>query len=307
MVAKPAKIDFLHLEKSDILSTGWDFEFEVKPWCKPGNQEVYSAFLISLLGKGTNCAIDYGSERGGECIVTGGTILAFGESDMVEEFSSNCTQCSVLYNIGTSVEADTIRVLDANSKEIMSYTPVCSYSSVAFSSPYLDVDKTYTIVYGDSSEELTLESVVMSVGNSGGMKFGNIGRKEQGLSPAHGGQSDSEHHALQNESMGTQSQKNGNSSFESRNSSDNRTDSQSDSMADFGDEISHEISTQPGRQEEVLSDFIFEEGTNSENGKTESSGFVSLEELDESIWILLGVSFLSLIVATIFVKKYRKN
>ena len=117
------------------------------------------------MGDGSNCAIDYGSESGGECIVTGGTILAFGGSGMAEEFSSKCTQCSVLYNTASSVQAQTLfRVLNEDGKEIFSYTPQCSYSSVSFSAPNLTVGETYTIVCGQNSTELTLDSTAVSVG-----------------------------------------------------------------------------------------------------------------------------------------------
>ena len=107
---------------------------------------------ISLLGDGTNNAIDYGSESGGECIVTGGTILAFGGSGMAEEFSENCTQCAVLYNIGSTVQAGTLfSVRDQEGEEIISYTPECSYSSVSFSLPEMEIGETYTLVCGENS------------------------------------------------------------------------------------------------------------------------------------------------------------
>ena len=123
---------------------------------------------ISLPGEGTNNAIDYGSESGGECIVTGGTVLAFGGSGMVEEFSANSTQCAVLYNLDSSVAGGTIfRVLDKNGDEIMSYEPVNNYTSVGFSSPELTVGKTYSIMYGNHTDELTPESLAVSVGTSG--------------------------------------------------------------------------------------------------------------------------------------------
>ena len=223
---------------------------------------------ISLLGYGSNCAIDYGSESGGECIVTGGTILAFGGSDMAEEFSSNSTQCSVLYNIDSLAQADTtFSVLDANGDEIISYTPVCSYSSIAFSSPGMTVGETYTIAYGDSSTEITMESVAVSVGNSGGM----------GGMPSGGG-------------MG-----------------ENKMGSFNENTEAAGDKKSHESAAVPGRDGEAINNIASEEKTDSEGSQKISGSFVSLEELDESVWILLGISALSLFAATVFAMKYRKN
>ena len=128
---------------------------------------------ISLLGDGTNNAIDYGSESGGECIVTGGTILAFGGSGMAEEFSENCTQCAVLYNIGSTVQAGTLfSVRDQEGEEIISYTPECSYSSVSFSLPEMTVGETYTVVCGENSSELTMDSTAVSAGTTAGEKIG---------------------------------------------------------------------------------------------------------------------------------------
>ena len=125
---------------------------------------------ISLRGDGSNSAIDYGSESGGECIVTGGTVLAFGASGMAEEFSASSTQCAVLYNLSSTVQAGTpFKVTDANGTEIISYTPECSYSSIAFSVPELTVGETYIITCGEESVELTPDSTAVSVGNTGGM------------------------------------------------------------------------------------------------------------------------------------------
>ena len=138
---------------------------------------------ISLSGSSSNCAIDYGSESGGECIVTGGTVLAFGGSGMLEEFSSESTQCCVVYTFDSLVSAGTqFGVLDAAGTEVLSCTPECSYSAVSFSSPDLSIGETCTIVYGESTAELTLESVAVSAGSSGaagGMQFGG-GRQSGG-------------------------------------------------------------------------------------------------------------------------------
>lgn len=144
------------------------------------NGSIYidgGTILVSLSGDGSNCAIDYGSESGGECVVTGGTVLAFGGSDMAEAFSSDSTQCAVLYNLDSVMQAGTLfQVINSTGEEVLSYTPACSYSSIAFSSPALTVNEIYTVVYGENSVELTLESTVMTVGNSrkkGGMRPGN--------------------------------------------------------------------------------------------------------------------------------------
>lgn len=129
---------------------------------------------ISLKGDGSNCAVDYGSESGGELIVTGGTLVACGGSSMAEAFSSGSTQCAVLYNLGTAAAAGTaFRVLDSDGNEVLAYTPPCSYSSVAFSAPELAVGETYSIRVGESGTELTLNETATQIGAGSGM--GGIG------------------------------------------------------------------------------------------------------------------------------------
>ncbi|WP_130836092.1 carbohydrate-binding domain-containing protein [Lachnoclostridium sp. Marseille-P6806] len=132
---------------------------------------------ISLPGDGNNCAIDYGSESGGECIVTGGTVLAFGGSSMTEDFSSDSSQCAVLYNLDSTMEADTLfQVLSEDGDEILSFAPACGYSSIAFSAPELTVGETYTIVCGENSTELTLDSTATSTGSSGSTPSQDMGQ-----------------------------------------------------------------------------------------------------------------------------------
>ena len=129
--------------------------------------------LVSLPGGNTNNAIDYGSENNGKAIVTGGTVLGFRGSSMAEEFSADSTQVAVLYNLDNTVEAGTtFRVLDQDGTEILAYTPTTTYSSIAFSSPQLVVGKTYTVEYGDTTAELTIESTAQAVGTTGGMGGG---------------------------------------------------------------------------------------------------------------------------------------
>ena len=115
-------------------------------------------------------------------VVTGGTVLAFGASSMAEEFSENSTQCAVLYNLDSAIEAGTtFQVLDANGEEILSYTPTNSYSSVSFSSPDLTLGETYTLVSGETSTEIMLESVSTTNGSSaGGMGGGKGGPPSSG-------------------------------------------------------------------------------------------------------------------------------
>lgn len=246
--------------------------------------EIY----ISLPGEGSNSALDYGSESGGELIVTGGTVYAFGSSSMAEEFSSNSTQCAVLYNLDSAAEAGTeFRVLNADGEKVMSYTPTNSYSSVGFSSPALTLGETYTLVYGDNSAEITLDSVASSSG-SGGMGGGMGGSM--------GG------------SMGTPPD---------FGSSDTERPTPPDRSSESGEGSSEESGERPERPSDVGQGMGGGPGggggpqSESESSEAETNAvttnFVSLDELDQKVWIELGGSVLLLAAAIVIAMRYHKR
>ena len=152
--------------------------------------EIY----VSLSGNGTNNALDYASENGGICEITGGTIIACGGNGMVEAISDTSTQCSIMYNLSTAVDAgSTVTLKDADNKEIISYNVPCSFSSLVVSTPKMQQNETYTLTMGDTVEEITTESLtgtygeaVSTMGGMGGMKGGMRGgrrfdRNTQGI------------------------------------------------------------------------------------------------------------------------------
>ena len=241
---------------------------------------------VSLPGGNTNNAIDYGSENNGEAIVTGGTVLGFGGSGMTEEFSADSTQVAVLYNLDETVEAGTtFRVLDQDGTEILAYTPTTTYSSIAFSSPQLVVGKAYTVEYGDTTAELTIESTAQAVGTTGGMGGGpGQGQDDgpgQGSSPDQGG--------------GPPSQ--GSNSGQSKNTSDSGQQGGPEgtpSQQNGGN-------GGPNGQEAEKNTEVEETNT------TTSDNFISLNEIDETVWKLLGGSVLVLIPAIVFAMKYKKS
>ncbi len=240
--------------------------------------------FVSLRGEGSNSALDYGSESGGELVVTGGTVLAFGASSMAEEFSENSTQCAVLYNLDSTIEAETtFQVLDANGGVILSYTPTNSYSSVSFSSPDLTLGETYTLVSGETSVEITLESVSTTSGSSTGRMGGGKG----GSPPSHsqGGASASSATSQEVASASVATSQEGVAS--NRPSLPNAAESNSSEMG-AGQTASASASD------------------TTEETQTTASSAVSLDELDRSVWILLGGSVLLLVAGILFAKKYRR-
>ena len=273
---------------------------------------------ISLLGDGTNNAIDYGSESGGECIVTGGTILAFGGSGMAEEFSEYCTQCAVLYNIGSTVEAGTLfRLLDQEGEEIISYTPECSYSSVSFSLPEMTVGETYTVVCGENSSELTMDSTAVSAGTTAGEKIGgNAGGHAFGMGGMGGmrrGGMGFQNGSAENgsaESGSTESGNPENGSTENgsaKNGNPENGSTESGSVEAGVSETGYEHRTRPAGNQAGGNGFIPEGAADTEDQMTEYGGFTALSEFSTEVWLLLGASVLALIAAILFAKYYRKH
>ena len=128
---------------------------------------------VSLTNGGTNSALDFASENGGVCEITGGEIVACGSYSMAEGFDSASTQCSVLYNISAGAEAGTTVCLEnADGNILISYEVPCSFSSVNLSCPQLQLGETYLMVIGDNVEAITLEETAASYGDAQSSMFG---------------------------------------------------------------------------------------------------------------------------------------
>lgn len=125
-----------------------------------------------------NGALDYGD--GADAWITGGTIVACGSSGMAENFGEEKSkQNSVLHNFDSKISGGTeVKVTDSNGNIILSYTPEKDYQSVVFSSPNLK-NGTYTITAGDISDEITVDSVITSNGNSNRMGGRSFGMKDK--------------------------------------------------------------------------------------------------------------------------------
>ena len=293
------------------------------------NGSIYidgGTILISLLGDGGNCAIDYGSESGGECIVTGGTVLAFGDSSMAEEFSSDSTQCAILYNLGATVQAGTLfRVMNGAGEEMLSYTPECSFSSVAFSTSALTVGETYTIIYGEGSAELTIDSTAMSTGSSGGvggMQPGNMGSMQPGgmgdIQPGdtestdsgsfsdQEAESDSERPTPPDGEMAIPPQQNDNSNFARPGHSGSESGSISGSTESNSEGTYHERADRPSGNGEQMTAFSPDAEPVSSTKQAVSSG-TALNEISSTVWLLLGASVFVLTAAIVFAIHYRRH
>ena len=123
---------------------------------------------VSLPGGGSNNAIDFGSESGGKALISGGSLAAAGGATMAENFDESSEQPVIMYNLTGTVEGGTeVLVLDADGNELIRYAPPQSFNSVFLSSPEMKVSETYTVVIGDTEEEVTLETDAVTIGSAG--------------------------------------------------------------------------------------------------------------------------------------------
>lgn len=142
--------------------------------------------FISVADSGGNSALDYGSENGGECVISGGTVIACGSSSMAEGFASDSPQGFLMYN-GTSEAGTTISLEDSLGAELLSEEIPCGFSSVVISVPGLKVGDVCTLKIGEEQEQITIDNTSASGSRSAGMFGGGMhngsgrGEKPTGL------------------------------------------------------------------------------------------------------------------------------
>lgn len=103
--------------------------------------------IINGTTTGGNGSLDYGSSFN----ITGGTLIATGTSDMVQNASEG-SQVSLGITYDTTQEAnELISLLDEEGNVVVSFTPTKSYSHVVISNPDLTT-ATYTLVSGGEND-----------------------------------------------------------------------------------------------------------------------------------------------------------
>ena len=153
------------------------------------NGSIYiegGTILVSLSGSGSNNAIDFGSESGGVAEISGGTLIAAGGASMAESFDETSAQPSITYT-GSAAASSAVALRDAGGNTLLEWTVPCAFTHLTVSCPAMTLGGTYTLVLGDSEEEVTLGSVVTTLGGGagmgglgGGMMGGGFNRGENG-------------------------------------------------------------------------------------------------------------------------------
>ncbi|MGN0524318.1 MAG: carbohydrate-binding domain-containing protein [Eubacterium sp.] len=110
--------------------------------------------------------------------ISGGTVVALGASGMAMGFSSESSQCSILYNLETTYEKGTEIVLEnSKGKKVVGLTAEKSFNSVVISSGDIAIKNKYKLNIGDDSFDIKLKDTVFTQGADN--KMGND-RKMQG-------------------------------------------------------------------------------------------------------------------------------
>ena len=132
---------------------------------------------ISVPGDGNNCALDWGSESGGKCTVSGGTLIACGGSSMVEAVDAATEQSAILY-FGDEItdDGDVAAIRDESGNTVLEWEVPFGYTAVYFSSPDIAVGKQYTVVTGENEETVTIETTSSTFGEAAGGFGGEFGQ-----------------------------------------------------------------------------------------------------------------------------------
>lgn len=93
--------------------------------------------------------------------VTGGVVMCTGSSGMAQNFGDASTQGSMLVS-ASGQAGDAIQLADEGGNVIASCEARTSYSCVLVSAPGVESGKTYTLSYGDTSSEITLDGLIYS-------------------------------------------------------------------------------------------------------------------------------------------------
>lgn len=90
----------------------------------------------------------------------GDNIVAVGASGMAQNFGSDSTQGCMLVTVAESTLTGDLTLTDSDGNVIVSYSPEKAYNSVVISSPDIKKGATYTLATGDTTNTVTMSSLV---------------------------------------------------------------------------------------------------------------------------------------------------
>lgn len=102
--------------------------------------------------QGDTATLDYDTEA----VITGGTFIGTGASNMAQSFSA-CEQGVIALSVGNQGAGTEISVTNKSGDEIISHSPALSYQVIILSSPELVCKETYSVSVGSYTGEFTAE------------------------------------------------------------------------------------------------------------------------------------------------------
>ncbi len=152
-----------------------------------GSLEVTGGDLI-LSGptQGDTSILDYDSSG----LILGGTFIGTGASQMAISFGTSSTQGVIMMNTGTQPAGTIITLTDANGNILLTRETDQQFNCVLLSHPDIVKGSSYTLRVGETSNEITMESLIY--GGRGGMGGGNMGVGQGGMGGGRGGRIDAD-------------------------------------------------------------------------------------------------------------------
>lgn len=125
-----------------------------------------------------NGALDYA----GSAVISGGIVVAAGQSGMAQNFGQDSTQGSILVNTQRQNDAGSdIALYDDSGRELLAWTMDKSYNSVVISCPDITDGASYIVKTGNTDTEITMDGLIYGegFGFGGSMKGGFDKRGER--------------------------------------------------------------------------------------------------------------------------------
>ena len=129
---------------------------------------------------GGNGALDYGIDA----MISGGIVVAAGQSGMAQNFGADSTQGTILVNTQQQNTAGSdIVLLDSEGRELVAWTMEKAYNSVVISCPEIESGSSYTVKTGDVETRVTMDSLVYGdgFGFGGGRHDFQGGERPEGM------------------------------------------------------------------------------------------------------------------------------
>jgi len=105
--------------------------------------------------------------------ISGGTLMAFGSSGMLEKPTSATNGCCIVAAFDTQAANTGIYITDSTGVKLMEYNNIeKSYSSAVLYSSDIKSNQAYTVYAGEAAISVTANEGVTVVGNAGGSGFG---------------------------------------------------------------------------------------------------------------------------------------